>query len=257
MGSMLEVTPVPALRDNYIWVVHDGAAAAVVDPGEAAPIVAWLKAHGMRLTAILVTHHHGDHTGGVRELVGCYGCPVYGPPDEDIAGITQPVTEAAHIVLQHPAAVFRVLRVPGHTRGHLAYHGEGHLFCGDTLFSCGCGRLCEGTAEQLYASLARLAALPAESRVCCAHEYTLANIAFAREVDPANQELAQWQRQATALRRTGRPTLPVSLERELRTNPFLRCDKPEIRAAVRRLTGSKADHPVQVFAGLRKLKDQW
>ncbi len=253
---MLKVLPIPALRDNYIWVIHDERAAAVVDPGEAEPIVAWLAARGMRLWAILITHHHGDHVGGVATLAALYGCPVYGPGDEGIVAVSRPVGDDDQIELTTPAARFRVISVPGHTRGHVAYFGHGHLFCGDTLFSCGCGRLFEGTARQMYRSLMRLAALPEDTRVCCAHEYTLANIAFAREVDPTNRELAAWAEEALQLRKAARPTLPVRLGRELRVNPFLRCEAPELRLAAERWSGRSLQDPAEVFATLREMKNQ-
>ncbi len=254
--AMLKVLPIPALRDNYIWVIHDDRAAAVVDPGEAEPIVAWLTARGMVLSAILITHHHGDHTGGIATLVALHGCPVYGPGNEGIVEVSRPAGEGDRVELAAPAARFQVISVPGHTRGHVAYYGHGHLFCGDTLFSCGCGRLFEGTASQMHRSLMRLAALPADTAVCCAHEYTLANIRFAREVDPANQELETWAEEAVQLRRAGSPTLPVRLGREQRINPFLRCHEPALRIAAERWSGGLLPHPSQVFATLREMKNR-
>ncbi len=253
---MLKVLPIPALRDNYIWVIHDDHAAAVVDPGEAGPIVAWLADRGMALSAILITHHHGDHVAGVATLVARHGCPVYGPGNEDIVEVSRPVGDGDWVELAAPPARLRVISVPGHTRGHLAYYGQGHLFCGDTLFSCGCGRVFEGTANQMYSSLMRLAALSEDTRVCCAHEYTLANLAFAREVDPSNRELQAWAEEALRLRRAGLPTLPVSLGRELRVNPFLRCHAPELRIAAERWSGGSLQHPSQVFATLREMKNR-
>jgi hydroxyacylglutathione hydrolase len=253
---MLKVLPIPALRDNYIWVIHDNHAATVVDPGEAEPIVAWLTDRGMDLTAILITHHHGDHVAGVAPLVERYRCPVFGPGDEGIAQVSRPVGEGDRVELTAPAARLQVMSVPGHTRGHVAYYGHGHLFCGDTLFSCGCGRLFEGTASQMYRSLMRLAALPEDTQVCCAHEYTLANIGFAREVDPCNRELETWEEEALQRRRAGRPTLPVSLGRERRINPFLRCHTPELRRAAERWSGAELQDPVEVFAALREMKNR-
>lgn len=253
---MLEVLPVPALRDNYIWLIHDGRRAVAVDPGESAPIVAWLSARGMTLTAILITHHHGDHVGGVADLVARYACPVHGPADEPIPALACVAREDTAISLGRPALTLRVLAVPGHTRGHVAYLGAGHLFCGDTLFSCGCGRVFEGTPAQLHRSLMKLAALPDDTRICCAHEYTLANIAFARHVDPDNEALAHWASEARALRAEGRPTLPVRLARERLTNPFLRCDQAPILAAVRSETGPLPSAE-QVFTALRAMKDRF
>lgn len=254
---MLEVIPLPALRDNYIWLIHDGRHAVAVDPGEAGPILSWLEARHMPLAAILVTHHHADHVGGVAELVSAHACPVYAPGTLDLGTNTRPVAEGAQIVLEQPALRLTVLAVPGHTRDHLAYHGHDHLFCGDTLFSCGCGRLFEGTAEQMLRSLQRLAALPDETLVCCAHEYTLTNIAFARTVDPDNPELKAWAAEADRLRSVGRPTLPVRLARERRVNPFLRCDQAAIQAAVRRRTRLEPGDEIQTFAALRAMKDHF
>lgn len=253
---MIEVIAIPALRDNYIWAIHDGHAAAVVDPGDAAPIVAWLADRGMDLTAILVTHHHGDHVAGIATLVDRHGCPVFGPGNEGIVEVSRPVGDGEWVELAAPAVHFQVIPVPGHTRGHLAYYGFGHLFCGDTLFSCGCGRLFEGTASQMHQSLMRLASLPGDTRVCCAHEYTLANIAFAREVDPANPELQQWAEEARQLRLAGRPTLPVLLGRERRINPFLRCQCQQLRRAAELWTGGELTDPTAVFAALREMKDR-
>ncbi|MCU0840805.1 MAG: hydroxyacylglutathione hydrolase [Thiobacillaceae bacterium] len=254
---MIEVLPVPALRDNYIWVIHDGRHAVVVDPGESAPILAWLTGRGMSLTAILVTHHHGDHVGGVADLAACYGCPVHGPGDEPIPCLTDVAREGSLIRLAAPELTIRILEVPGHTRGHLAYLGAGHLFCGDTLFSCGCGRVFEGTPAQMHRSLSKLAALPDDTWVCCAHEYTLANIAFAQYVDPDNEALAQRASVVGALRAEGRPTLPVRLSLERLTNPFLRCDQAPILAAVGHETGRRPPSPEQAFAALRAMKDRF
>jgi hydroxyacylglutathione hydrolase len=228
----------------------------VVDPGEEEPILAWLAQRGMNLSAILITHHHGDHVGGVAALVNRYGCPVYGPGDEGIEAVNRSVGDGDRVELTTPAVSFQAIAVPGHTRGHLAYYGHGHLFCGDTLFSCGCGRLFEGTASQMYRSLMRLAALPGDTLVCCAHEYTLANIAFARTVDPTNRELESWAEEALQRRKSGRPTLPVRLGRELRINPFLRCHEAALRGAAEAWSGKTPSHPAEVFAIIREMKNQ-
>lgn len=254
---MLEVIPLPALRDNYIWLLHDGRGAVAVDPGEAGPILSWLEARHMPLAAILITHHHADHVGGVAELVSAYACPVYGPESLDLGLRVNPVADGGQVSLEHPELRLDVLAVPGHTRDHLAYFGHGHLFCGDTLFSCGCGRLFEGTPAQMLHSLRRLAALPGETQVCCAHEYTLANTAFARTVDPDNPELKAWAAEAARLRAAGRPTLPVRLARERQLNPFLRCDQAAIQAAVRHQSGHSPQDEVQTFAALRAMKDHF
>lgn len=254
---MLEVIPLPALCDNYVWLIHDGRHAVAVDPGEAGPILSWLAERHMRLTAILITHHHADHVGGVAELASAHSCPAFGPGEMIGTLPSQPLADGDRISLERPELEITVIAVPGHTRDHLAYFGHGHLFCGDTLFSCGCGRLFEGTPAQMYDSLTRLAALPDETLVCCAHEYTLTNIAFAREVDPDNAELAAWAEAARRLRAAGRPTLPVPLARERRINPFLRCQHPGIRAVAARQASVPEPDAVQTFATLRQLKNDF
>jgi len=255
-GAMIDIEPIPAFRDNYIWALRHGEAVAFVDPGEAEPILAWLADRRLRPSAILITHHHSDHTGGVAELLARWPLPVYGPT-EAAPLVDHPLAEGDICRLPELQAEFRVLAVPGHTLGHLAYLGHGHLFCGDALFSCGCGRVFEGTPAMMHASLMRLAALPAETRVCCAHEYTLANLAFAREIDPDNVVLESWQTTALALRKSGRPTLPVSLGDERRRNPFLRCDDPAFRRQAELSLGTRLPDAVAAFAALREAKNHY
>lgn len=254
---MLHLEPIPAFEDNYIWAVHDGQSAVFVDPGEAAPILAWLAALRLRPAALLVTHHHGDHTGGILELLSRHpGLPVHASARDRIAGVTHPVGDGQHCDIPELGLDFQVLAIPGHTQGHVGYFGHGWLFCGDTLFSCGCGKVFEGHPETLHASLTRLAGLPGETLVCCAHEYTLDNIRFARSLDPDNPALAAWQGQASSLRRSGLPTLPTRLADELACNPFLRCQDPALRQRLADLAGVDGfPSDAAAFIALRRLKD--
>jgi hydroxyacylglutathione hydrolase len=265
----LEVEAIAAFTDNYIWALHDGRVAAVVDPGVAQPVLRFLQERGLALGAIVITHHHGDHVGGVRELLAAYpespeGAPlqVIGPAGESIPCRTQAVHEGDVVTLMRPAATFHVIDVPGHTSGHVAYVGHlqgkaasASLFCGDTLFATGCGRLFEGTPAQMRASLAKLAALAPDTRVYCAHEYTASNVRFARAVEPGNADLAVWEDEVTALRAEGRSTVPTTIGHERATNPFMRSDEASVTHAVARYAGIDANDPVAVFAALREWKN--
>jgi hydroxyacylglutathione hydrolase len=251
--------PIPAFSDNYLWLLHDGRRALIVDPGDAGPVLHALQDNELQLESSLVTHHPPDHTGGVAELHAATGAPVYGPARETIPG---PFTR-----LQDGDAVqalgldFQVIDVPGHTAGHIAFYtpdmdGRPLLFCGDTLFSGGCGRLFEGTPAQMLASLDRLAALPGNTRVCCTHEYTLSNLRFALAVEPDNDELIGYHARCTALRDEGKPTLPTSLAQELLINPFLRTRQATVKAAARRFDPAARDDNT-VFAAIRQWKNQF
>ena len=254
---MLEIVPLPAFKDNYIWTLRDGSNAAVVDPGEAGPVKAYLAKEGLALVAILATHHHPDHVGGIAELVSMTKVPVFGPRGEPIPELTHPVGQGDKVEISALDAVFSVLDIPGHTRAHVAYYGLESLFCGDTLFACGCGRVFEGTPAQMLASLTKLAALPDETRVYCGHEYTLANIKFARAVDPGNAALAAREERAKLLRAAGRPTLPSTLGEERATNPFLRCAEPVVVDSANKYLGSRVGDPVSVFAAIREWKNRF
>ncbi|HUW50703.1 MAG TPA: hydroxyacylglutathione hydrolase [Sulfuricella sp.] len=250
----MKIIPVPAFEDNYIWLICEGRHAAAVDPGDAEPVLDYIGHHGLRLVAILNTHHHGDHTGGNEDLLKHAAVPVYGPRHENIPGLTHPVGTGDTVQLPELSTDFSVLDVPGHTSGHIAYYGANSLFCGDTLFACGCGKLFEGTPAQMAASLQKLAALPDETKVYCAHEYTLTNIAFAKTVEPANVALLQREVRDHQAREQGRPTLPSTIALEKATNPFLRCDLPAVIEAASRYAGHALNDPVSVFAALRKWK---
>jgi hydroxyacylglutathione hydrolase len=248
-----------AFADNYIWMFHDGERAVVVDPGDSAPVVAALETHHLSLAAILVTHHHADHVGGIDALRARLHGPVYGPRREHIPNPFTPLDDGD--VVEVLGQRFDVIDVPGHTSGHIAYFGAAFepspvLFCGDTLFSAGCGRLFEGTPAQMHRSLSRLAALPGETRVCCAHEYTLSNLRFARAVEPDNADVADYTRWCEAQRRSELPTLPSSIDRERRVNPFLRCDETAVAAAARS-HGATSDEPVAVLTALRQWKNDF
>ena len=256
---MITIIPIPAFADNYIWTLREGGNAVVVDPGDAKPVLDYLDREGVTLTAILATHHHNDHVGGIPALVERYRAPVFGPARESIPERTRALGEGDEIDVPGLPLHLRVIDIPGHTAGHIAYFGDvsgvPSVFCGDTLFAVGCGRLFEGTPQQMWTSLSKLAALPDEARVYCGHEYTLANIRFALAVEP--ESAALWDRQAReqAKRDRGEPTLPSTIGEELATNPFLRCTEPEVVASAERHAGRRLASPVEVFAEIRQWKN--
>jgi len=252
---MLSIIPIPAFADNYIWLIRNGDVAAVVDAGDATPVIDYMEREGLDLCAILCTHHHNDHIGGNRVLLSRWSVPVFGPKNETIPGRTQALVEGDAITVPGLGLQVSVLDIPGHTSGHIAYVGEGLLFCGDTLFAVGCGRLFEGTPAQMVSSLDKLSALPEDTAVYCGHEYTLANLRFALAVEPTSAALQQRQAREQAKRNRGVPTLPSTIGEERVTNPFLRADAPAVRKAAERHAGRPLDDRVAVFAEIRSWKN--
>lgn len=265
--TSLDVLAVPAFDDNYLWIIHDGRYAAVVDPGDATPVLAALQAEGLTLAAILLTHHHADHVGGVVELArqavsdDFPVVPVYGPAREQsrIKGITVPLHGSEQVNIPALGLQLEVIEVPGHTLGHIAYYTaqQQMLFCGDTLFAGGCGRLFEGSPQQMLDSLGKLADLPATTQVYCAHEYTLSNLKFAAEVEPGNAELAARIVRERARREQGLPTVPSTIGLERETNPFLRASSPEIQHSLQKAGRLAQLDEVSSFAALREWKNTY
>ncbi|HMA30337.1 MAG TPA: hydroxyacylglutathione hydrolase [Casimicrobiaceae bacterium] len=253
----MPIIPIPAFRDNYIWLLREGRHAVVVDPGDAVPVLAYLDANALELAAILATHHHGDHVGGIADLKRRFDVPVYGPAREAIPGRTHALVQDDSIVVPGIGLPLDVVDIPGHTAGHIAFVSpdEDLLFCGDTLFAAGCGRLFEGTPAQMWASLSKLAALPGTTRVYCGHEYTMANLRFASAVEPANPALPARVSREQAKRDAGAPTLPSTIAEERATNPFLRAEVPGVVAAASAHAGRALTQAVDVFAELREWKN--
>lgn len=266
-NTLLQVWPIPAFDDNYIWCIHDGQSALIVDPGDADPVLKYLKANNLALRAILITHHHADHTGGVLSLLESLGSdiPVYGPKGDNIPGKTVVAAQDDKIEIASPRISLKVLEVPGHTLSHIAYFAnmqanvvEPMLFCGDTLFASGCGRLFEGTPTQMSQSLSQFAALPKNTLVYCTHEYTLSNIRFALAVEPDNHNLIDWSEKAQALRNQHLPTLPTTIGQELQVNPFMRCDQRDVIAMAKAISGQpELPTPAHVLAAIRAWKDRF
>jgi hydroxyacylglutathione hydrolase len=278
-STALQVWPIPAFSDNYIWCIHDGQSALIVDPGDAGPVIHFLQENRLQLMGILITHYHADHIGGIAALLNATAngasLPVYGPAAEPIAGLTQALMQGDEVEIAAPAIHLQVLEVPGHTLGHIAYFAPAkraeeqiankpsveeppRLFCGDTLFASGCGRLFEGTPTQMHASLAKFAALPSNTLVYCTHEYTLSNIRFALAVEPNNPDLIAWAKRAEALRELNLPTLPTTIDQEIKTNPFMRCDQAVVRQVAQQVAGQpQLSGASEVLAAIRAWKDRF
>ena len=255
---MVSIIPIPAFRDNYIWAVRSGRYAGVVDPGDAQPVLDWLDANRVELCAILATHHHADHVGGVSALRERYDVPVFGPARERIPQRTHALADGDRIVVPGVELALSVYDIPGHTAGHIAYYApppEPLVFCGDTLFAAGCGRLFEGTPAEMWSSLAKLAALDPGTRVYCGHEYTLANLRFAAAVEPHSRDIGARIAEESGKRERGLPTLPSTIGAEHATNPFLRAALPNVTAAAAAHSGRSIVDAVDAFATLREWKN--
>ncbi len=257
----IRIRPIRAFSDNYIWLIDDGQNAAVVDPGDAFVVIDALESEGLNLTAILLTHHHNDHVGGVNELLQNYQAKVYGPAMEVLPACDVPLVEGDIVQLASPKVDLNIFDVPGHTAGHIAYagmiNGQSVLFCGDTLFVGGCGRLFEGTPQQMVESLDKLCALPDDTLVYCAHEYTLANLRWAVTVEPANRELAEFQTRCSMARDADQPTVPSTIATEKACNPFLRAHEKTVAMAANQWSGQPLINRVDVFAALRQWKNSF
>jgi len=258
-NSVLNVFAIPALQDNYIWCIRQlgQAACIIVDPGEAAPVMQALANNDLKCVAVFITHHHGDHSNGAAELAAHYSIPVYGPAYSKLAVVTHPLADQDRININELDAQFQVLAIPGHTLDHIAYFCEGLLFCGDTLFSAGCGRAFEGTPAQLYQSLVKLMQLPADTFVYCGHEYTLKNLRFAKMIEPHNVAIDHYLQQVEDLRAKNQITLPSQLQLEKAVNPFLRVGQPEVQSFVTEQLGHAPIDAIEIFSVLRQLKDRF
>lgn len=256
---MHKISPIQALKDNYIWAItQDGSEyAIIIDPSEAAPVIDFLKQNNLMLDSILLTHHHHDHIGGVPALLDYAAVPVYGVKSKQIPHVTKVVTEGTEITFAALNYHLKVMQIPGHTLEHVAYYNEQNLFCGDTLFTGGCGRMFEGTPEQMYNTLQRLAVLGPQIQIYCGHEYTINNLLFALEVEPTNRDIMQRLAKTHALREQGLPTVPSTMATELATNPFLRTSVPAVIKAATEHAKQPLTSPIEVFAVLRAWKNNF
>ena len=255
---MEHIHAIPALTDNYIWAIeYAPGLCAVVDPGCAKSTINYIKSTSLTLTAILITHHHWDHTDGIEALCAQHDVPVYGPAHEQIPCRSHAMHDGDIAELGDGMLSLTAIDTPGHTTGHISYHGHGCLFCGDTLFLAGCGRLFEGTAEQLHHSLQRLAALPDDTLIYCGHEYTLDNLAFAQSIEPDNTCIAKRIKSCQQQRQQQQPTVPATLAQEKQSNPFLRCHMPTLQQAIAKQSKQHIDNAQDAFTALRQLKDAY
>lgn len=256
---MLEIIPLPALKDNYIWLLKNKASGhvAIVDPSEAEPVLNLIESEGLIPVAILITHHHWDHVGGIPGITAKYDVPVYTPKTEFVAGSTDPVGEGDVVFLDELNLTLNILDVPGHTSGAVAYYADGMVFSGDTLFTAGCGRMFEGTPPQMHASLSKFKALPDETLLYCGHEYTVANLKFAAAVEPNNEAIQKRLLEAKKLRANNQPTVPSTLKIEKQTNPFLRCEETSVINAASEHSNKKLEQAFEVFAAVRSWKDHF
>jgi len=256
---MISIKPLPALNDNYIWIIINEAqrCAAIVDPGDAKPVLSFLKANQLQLSAILITHHHWDHTQGIDAILSEWPVPVYAGANEPVPQRTIAVQDDDQFQIPGLDVTLNVIDTPGHTAGQVNYTGFGSVFTGDTLFTGGCGRIFEGTADELYHSLQKLARLPNDTLVYCGHEYSVANLNFAKAVEPNNASITQRIEQCVALRKNNQPTVPTTIATELATNPFLRCNQEDVIASASAYANTPLTNPVDVFTTLRAWKDQF
>ncbi len=258
LPDTMTISAIPAFTDNYIWCMHNDTHAIVVDPGDAEPVLQFLREHELSLAGILITHHHHDHTGGIMHLVSASpSVPVIGPRGNHIRGITKSVAQGDTLRLPIFDMAFTIIETPGHTLDHIAFYGHGLVFCGDTLFSAGCGRLFEGSPEQMAHSLSKLKRLPDDTWVYCTHEYTQANVAFSQTVDPDNGALREYATWVKEQREHNRITLPSMISKEKAVNPFLRCHTQSVQQAVAEYTGEPYSDDISTFAGLRRWKDEF
>jgi hydroxyacylglutathione hydrolase len=255
---MLKVIPIPAFKDNYIWLLvnPDNRSCAIVDPGDAQPVLNYIEEHQLSPCAVLITHHHFDHSGGIPKLHAQYTkMPIFGPTNDEVIGVDHKLVEGNKVTLTALNLELTVLDIPGHTHGHIAYYGDQMLFCGDTLFAAGCGRIFEGTPQQMFKSLSKLAALPPDTRVYCGHEYTASNLVFAGTVEPDNQAIKRRIKAVNELRANNQVTLPSTLEEEKLTNPFLRSDVKSVINSVQLQVNNQFTDSVSIFQALRAWKD--